>query len=89
MCSSYIKGTIIEYTIYEVVLDGKRKRIRESVQLFSGEEEQQALDREFVVAELPAYVARSENNMIRFVSFMETKHDIVIVTLGMLPFCQV
>lgn len=89
MCSSCIKGAIIEYTIYEVVLDGKRKRIRESVQLFSGEEEQQALDREFVVAELPAYVARSENNMIRFVSFMETKHDIVIVTLGMLPFCQV
>jgi len=88
VCSSCIKGTIIEYTIYEVVLDGKRKRIRESVQLFFGEEEQLALDREFVVAELPAYAARSEK-MIRFVSFVETKDDIVIVTLGVLPFCQI
>jgi len=85
VCPSCIKKTTVEYTIHKVVLDQERKKIREFVQRFWGEEEQLTFDRKFMVAELPAYAAKLENNTIGFVSFVEMDDAILIVALGVLP----
>jgi len=85
VCPSCIKKTTVEYTIHKVVLDKEREKIREFVQRFWGEEEQLTFDREFMVAELSAYTARLENDIVGFVSFIETDDDIIVVALGVLP----
>jgi ribosomal protein S18 acetylase RimI-like enzyme len=85
VCPSCIKTTTVEYTIQEVVLDEEREKIREFVQRFWGEEEQLTFDRKFMVAELPAYVAKVENNIIGFVSFTEANEAIIVVALGVSP----
>jgi len=76
VCPSCIKKTTVEYTIHKVVLDQERKKIREFVQRFWGEEEQ---------AKLPTYVAKVENNIIGFISFTEADDAVIIVASGMLP----
>jgi len=85
VCPSCIKKTTVEYTIHKVVLDQERKKIREFVQRFWGEEEQLTFDRKFMVAELPAFAAKLENNIIGFISFTEADDAVIIVALGMLP----
>ena len=86
VCTSCIKKTILNCTIDKVTLDKERKKIREIVQRFWGEEEQLTFDRKFIVTELPTYVAKkSGNNIIGFVSFAEMRNAIVIVALGILP----
>lgn len=55
---------------------------------FWGEEEQLTFDRKFTVAQLPAYVAKSGNDTIGFVSFAEMDDAIIIVALGILPTYQ-
>ena len=85
VCPSCIKKTTVEYTIHKVVLDEEREKIREFVQRFWGEEEQLMFDRKFMVAELPAFTAKLENNIIGFISSTETDDAIMIVALGVLP----
>jgi ribosomal protein S18 acetylase RimI-like enzyme len=85
VCPSCIKKTTVEYTIHKVVLDEEREKIREFVQRFWGEEEQLTFDRKFMVAELPAFAAKLENNIIGFISSTETDDAIMIVALGVLP----
>jgi len=86
VCTSCIKKTILNLTIDKVTLDKERKKIREIVQRFWGEEEQLTFDRKFIVAELPTYVAKkSGNDVIGFVSFAEVDDAIIIVALGILP----
>ena len=85
VCPLCIKKTTVEYTIHKVVLDQERKKIREFVQRFWGEEEQLTFDRKFMVAELPAFTAKLENNIIGFISSTETDDAIMIVALGVLP----
>jgi ribosomal protein S18 acetylase RimI-like enzyme len=85
VCSSCIKRTTVEYTIHKVVLDEEREKIREFAQRFWGEEEQLTFDRKFMVAELPAFAAKLENNIIGFISFTEADDAVIIVALGILP----
>jgi ribosomal protein S18 acetylase RimI-like enzyme len=66
-------------------MGNEREKIREFVKQFWGEEEQLTFDRKFIVAELPAYLAKSRNNVIGFVSFAESRDTIIIVALGILP----
>jgi ribosomal protein S18 acetylase RimI-like enzyme len=86
VCTSCIKKTTLNCTIDKVTLDKERKKIREIVQRFWGEEEQLTFDRKFIVTELPTYVAKkSGNDIIGFVSFAEVDDAIIIVALGILP----
>jgi ribosomal protein S18 acetylase RimI-like enzyme len=86
VCTSCIKKTTLNCTIDKVTLDKERKKIREIVQRFWGEEEQLTFDRKFIVAELPTYVAKkSGNDVIGFVSFVKVDDAIIIVALGILP----
>ncbi len=88
VCFSSLKKIALEYTIYRATLNSEREEILEFVRLFWGEQEQLTFDRKFMVAELPAYVAESENTMIGFISFAEVKDDIIVVVLGVLPSYQ-
>ncbi len=85
ICPSCMKRTTLEYTVSKVTLHEEREKIRGFVQRFWGEQEQLTFDRKFMVAELPAYAAKLENNTIGFVSFVEVDDAIVIVALGVLP----
>jgi ribosomal protein S18 acetylase RimI-like enzyme len=84
VCPSCIKKNNVEYTIHKVVLDEERDKIREFVQRFWGEEKQLMFDRKFIVAKLPTYIAKVENNIIGFISFTEADDAVIIVALGML-----
>lgn len=89
VCTSCIKKAILNCTIDKVTVDKERKKIREIVQRFWGEEEQLTFDRKFIVAKLPAYVAKkSGNDIIGFVSFAGVDDAIIIVALGILPTYQ-
>jgi ribosomal protein S18 acetylase RimI-like enzyme len=85
VCPSCIKKTTVEYTLHKVVVNQERKKIREFVQRFWGEEEQLTFDRKFMVAELPAFAAKLENNIIGFISFSEANDAVIVVALGVLP----
>jgi ribosomal protein S18 acetylase RimI-like enzyme len=85
ICTSCTKKTTLNYTIDKVTSAKENKRIQEIVQHFLGEPEQLTFDRKFVVAELPAYLAKSGGDVIGFVSFAELRDAIIIVALGTLP----
>jgi len=85
VCQSCIKKNTIEYTIHKVLSDKEREAIREFVLRFWGEEEQLTFDRKFVVTDLPAFLAKSGNTIIGFVSFAEVNDVILIAALGILP----
>jgi ribosomal protein S18 acetylase RimI-like enzyme len=85
VCTSCTKKTTVNYTIDKVTLDKERKKIREIVQRFWGEEEQLTFDRKFIVAELPTYLAKAGNIIIGFASYAEVNDAIIIVALGVLP----
>ena len=85
VCPLCMKKATLEYTISKVTLNEEREKIRGFVQRFWGEQEQLTFDRKFMVAELPAYVAKAENNIIGFISFTEADDAVIIVTLGILP----
>ena len=84
-CPSCIKKTIVKYTIDKATSEKERKKIRGFVQRFWGEQEQLTFDRKFMVAELPAFAAKLENNTIGFVSFTEADDAVIVVALGVLP----
>jgi ribosomal protein S18 acetylase RimI-like enzyme len=85
VCPSCIKKTTLEYTVNKVALKEEKEKIREFVQQFWGEQEQLTFDRKFMVIELPAYIAKVENNIIGFISFTEANDAVIIVALGILP----
>jgi ribosomal protein S18 acetylase RimI-like enzyme len=87
-CPSCTKKNTLNYSTNKVTLDKEKKKIREFVKQFWGEEEQLTFDRKFTVAQLPAYVAKSGNDTIGFVSFAEMDDAIIIVALGILPTYQ-
>ena len=85
ICTLCIKRTTLKCKINKIASYEEEDKIRELVRMFWGEEEQFTFDRKFVVAELPAYVANLENEIIGFVSFTEAGDAIIIVALGVLP----
>lgn len=85
VCPSCIKKTTSKCTIYEVLPNEEKKRIREFVQRYWGEKEQLTFDRKFIVAELPTYAAKLGNNIIGFISFTEVDDATILVALGVLP----
>lgn len=87
VCSSCISTEEVahEYTITKALLNKEKKKIREFVQRFWGEEEQLTFNRKFTVTKLPAYIAKAKNNIVGFVSFADAENSIIIVALGILP----
>jgi len=85
LCASCTKKTTLNYSIDKVTLDQEREKIRKFVKRFWGEEEQLTFDRKFMVAQLPAYIAKVGKNIIGFASFAEVNSDIIIVALSVLP----
>jgi len=85
LCAPCTKKTTLDYSIDKVTLDMERKKIQQFVKRFWGEEEQLTFDRRFIVAELPAYLAKFGNEAIGFVSFEEVDDTIIVVALGILP----
>jgi GNAT superfamily N-acetyltransferase len=80
-----MRKTTVEYTIAKATSDEKQNKIREFVQRFRGEQEQWTFDKNFMVAELPAYAANAEGNLVGFVSFAKANSAVIIVALGVLP----
>jgi ribosomal protein S18 acetylase RimI-like enzyme len=85
MCFSKEKNTTRAFKIYKVLTQEEKSQVPELVRRFWGEEEQLAFGKRFIVAELPAYVARANGNLVGFTSFAETNDAIIIVALGVLP----
>jgi len=85
VCSSCVKKTRLEYTVKKAMSEEERNVIRDFVTRFWGEQEQLTFNSQFVVTELPAYVAKTSDKIIGFVSFVEADDAIIIVALGVLP----
>jgi N-acetylglutamate synthase-like GNAT family acetyltransferase len=85
VCHSSSKKTEIDYSIQEAPSKEDTMQIRELVKRFWGEQEQLTFDREFKVAELPAYVAKADGGLVGFVSFTEVSDAMLVVALGVLP----
>jgi ribosomal protein S18 acetylase RimI-like enzyme len=85
VCRSCVSKRSLNHSVNKVVSKEEKGKIREMVKWFWGEQEQVAFDRKFVVAELHAYVAKTGNNVIGFISYAEAKDAILIVALGILP----
>jgi len=84
-CPSCIGKQSLNYSINRVIAEEERETIRKMVKRFWGEPEQLTFNKKFVVAELPAYAAKSENSIIGFISYAETENATLIVALGVLP----
>jgi ribosomal protein S18 acetylase RimI-like enzyme len=84
-CPSCTGKQSLNYNITRVVSGKEKETIRMLVERFWGEPEQLTFDRKFIVAELPAYLAKSGNIIIGFASFAEANDAIIIVALGVLP----
>jgi len=52
---------------------------------FWGETEQLTFDRLFDVAELPAYIAEADGEIVGFASFVEADNGLIIVAIGVMP----
>ena len=85
LCPKCTNKNTLNYSINKATLNKERKKIQQFVKQFWGEEEQLTFDKKFTVAKLPAYVAKSGNNIIGFISFTEMRDAIIIVALGILP----
>lgn len=85
MCDSHLNKSELEFTIHKVVSEGERSAVRKLVRRFWGEEEQLTFDRRFIVAELPAYAAKVQDDVIGFISFSPTSDALVVVALGVSP----
>ena len=85
LCPSCVSKQSLNYSINRVIAEEEKETIRKMVKRFWREPEQLTFDKKFVVAELPAYVAKSENSIIGFISYAETENATLIVALGVLP----
>jgi ribosomal protein S18 acetylase RimI-like enzyme len=85
LCSSHVMRSDVQFTVHRLVSERDRSAVRKFVRRFWGEEEQLAFDRKFRVAELPAYVAKVQDDVGGFVSFSPTDDALIVVALGVLP----
>jgi ribosomal protein S18 acetylase RimI-like enzyme len=85
LCPSCTKKNTEEYKIEKETTTEDRTQIRGFVNRFWGEQEQLTFDKRFVVADVPAYVAKAKDGMVGFISFADEGDYIIIVTLGVLP----
>ena len=88
VCARCAKKTRLQFSMSMVETESDRQKIRELVERFWGEEEQLTFDKRFAVAEQPAFVAKTRNKLVGFISFAELEDAIVIVALGILPSYQ-
>lgn len=85
ICSTCVRKATLEFEVDKVTTEKEKEKIRELVKRFWGEEEQLTFDTRFIVAELPAYASRTEEEIIGFASYAEAKDALIIVALGILP----
>ncbi len=85
VCPSCVSKKSLNYSINKVTSEEEKKEIRGMVKRFWGEPQQLTFDKDLPAAELPAYVTKSENNIIGFVSYAEMEDAFLIVALGVLP----
>jgi len=72
-------------TITEPTTNKETNTIRKLVQHFWGEQEQLTFNKTYTVAQLPAYIAKTQNNIIAFISYVQTQNATTIVALAVLP----
>jgi len=85
LCTLCTRKQRLEYAIGKAVSEEEREEIRKLVRRFWGELEQLVFDRKLMVADLPAYVAKAENDVVGFASYAEAWNALIIVALGVLP----
>jgi len=85
VCASHLKRSELKFTVHKIVSEGERSAVRKFVRRFWGEEEQLTFERKFMVAELPAIVAKVQDAVIGFISFSPTSDALLVVALGVLP----
>jgi ribosomal protein S18 acetylase RimI-like enzyme len=85
VCASCEKKNRLKHAVRKADSQNERRRIREFVTRFWGEEEQLTFNRKFIVAELPAYVAKVGDDTVGFVSFANMGDAVIIVALAVLP----
>jgi len=85
VCKECVKKEIRNYFVREATIEDK-ETIGKIVELFWGEQEQVTFGEEYIVRELPAFVAVSEGKIVGFISYTElNEKDVLIVALGVLP----
>jgi len=85
VCFSCLSRQSLNYSINKTISEEEKETIKKMVERFWGEPQQLTFGRRFIVAELPAYLAKSGGDVIGFVSFAEVDDAIIIVALGILP----
>jgi ribosomal protein S18 acetylase RimI-like enzyme len=85
ICNACSSKSAEKYIVKKAISISDRKKIKDLVPLFWGEQEQLAFDRVFRVAGLPAYIAKVRGEVAGFVSFARMRSDIIVVALGILP----
>ena len=83
-CMTHKANVSQNYSIYESTNED-RKKIREMVKLFWGEPEQLAFGQLYLVESLPAFLVKSGNRRLGFLSYAERFSDLLIVAIGVLP----
>jgi ribosomal protein S18 acetylase RimI-like enzyme len=84
VCLPCCKKSEIDYRIGKTS-EKEKAPILGFVKRFWGEEEQLTFDREFLVSELPGYVAKVEEKIAGFISFATIEDATIIVALAVLP----
>jgi len=85
VCEECVRKEFRKYYIRKAS-DEDKESIGKIVKLFWGEQKQATFGKEYVVKDLPAFVAFSEGNIVGFISYSEfNKSDVLIVALGVLP----
>lgn len=84
VCPSCIPKTRKNFTIVEKTHEDIQK-IRELTCHFWGKEEQLTFGMKLRIHELPAYVAKSNGNLVGFISYKPSKEEILIAALAVLP----
>jgi len=85
ICPSCTTKTTVKYAVHKAASNKERETVKELVKRFWGEQEQLTFNRTFLVAELPAYLAKVREDVVGFVSFAGLDNALVIVALGILP----
>ncbi|MEM3700427.1 MAG: N-acetyltransferase [Candidatus Bathyarchaeia archaeon] len=85
ICTFCLRKTTLKYTVIKAKTKEEKNKIRQFVERFWQEQEQLTFDKKFLVAELPAYVAKVKGQTVGFVAFAEIEDAVLIVALGVLP----
>ena len=83
-CATHKAEVSRNYSIYEST-EEDRKEVRVMVKLFWGEPEQLAFGQLYLVESLPAFLVKSGNRRLGFLSYAERFSDLLIVAIGVLP----